>query len=174
VVIATGEKSLDQLDFELPGPIELAWRRRYRSGDARSEGWFGQGWAHAWATELWIHDDLVRYLDDQGREVVLPTIAIGQEHFQAYEQFTLMRPAANHWALRYKSGLTHHFRRRHPSQSRLPLEVVQDRNLRRVVLQFSDGENGTLTYTVNGLQVVKQIKRTVYANPTPLCTATTN
>jgi len=142
VVIATGEKSLDQLDFELPGPIELAWRRRYRSGDARSEGWFGQGWAHAWATELWIHDDLVRYLDDQGREVVLPTIAIGQEHFQAYEQFTLMRPAANHWALRYKSGLTHHFRRRHPSQSRLPLEVVQDRNLRRVVLQFSDGDFG--------------------------------
>jgi hypothetical protein len=43
-----------------------------------------------------------------------------------------------------------------------------------MALQFSDGENGTLTYTVNGLQVVKQIKRTVYANPTPLCTATTN
>jgi hypothetical protein len=43
-----------------------------------------------------------------------------------------------------------------------------------MTLQFSDGENGTLTYVVNGLQVVKQIKRTVYANPTPLCTATTN
>ena len=43
-----------------------------------------------------------------------------------------------------------------------------------MTLQFSDGENGTLTYVVNGLQVVKQIKRTVYANPTPLCTASTN
>ena len=54
VIIATGEKSLDQLDFELPGPIELEWRRQYRSGDARSDGWFGQGWTHPLATELWL------------------------------------------------------------------------------------------------------------------------
>ena len=46
VIIATGEKSLDQLDFQMPGPIELEWRRQYRSGDARTDGWFGQGWTH--------------------------------------------------------------------------------------------------------------------------------
>jgi hypothetical protein len=40
-----------------------------------------------------------------------------------------------------------------------------------MTLAFSDGENGTLTYTVNGLQVVKQIKRFVYANPISICTA---
>ena len=142
VIIATGEKSLDQLDFQLPGPIELEWRRQYRSGDARSDGWFGQGWTHALATELWLQDDVLRYWDEQGREVVLPAIAVGQEHFQAYEQFTLTRPSANHWALRHNQGLSHHFRQRHAKQWRLPLEVVQDRNLRRVLLQFNDGDFG--------------------------------
>jgi hypothetical protein len=142
VIIATGEKSLDQLDFQLPGLIELEWRRQYRSGDARGDGWFGQGWTHSLATELWVEDDVIRYWDEQGREVVLPAIAVGQEHFQAYEQFTLTRPKANHWVLRHNQGLTHHFRRRHDSQTRLPLEVVQNRNLRRVVLQFDDRDFG--------------------------------
>ena len=140
VVIATGEKSLDQLDFQLPGPIELEWHRRYRSGDARSDGWFGQGWTHPLATELWLQDDVLRYWDEQGREVALPAIAVGQEHFQAYEQFTLTRPGANHWALRHNHGLTNHFRQRHVTQWRLPLEVVQDRNRRRLLLQFDDGD----------------------------------
>ena len=142
VIIATGEKSLDQLDFQLPGPIELEWRRQYRSGDARSDGWFGQGWAHPLATELWIQDEVLRYWDEQGREVLLPAIAVGQEHFQAYEQFTVTRPAANHWALRHNQGFTHHFRQRHAKQWRLPLEVVQDRNLRRILLQFNDSDFG--------------------------------
>lgn len=141
VIIATGEKSLDQLDFELPGPIELEWRRQYRSGDARSDGWFGQGWTHALATELWVEDrDVLRYWDEQGREVLLPAIAVGQEHFQAYEQFTLIRPGTDHWALRHNQGQTHHFRRRNPSQTRLPLEVIQDRNAKRVLLKFDDRE----------------------------------
>ncbi len=142
VIIATGEKSLDELDFELPGPIELEWRRQYRSGDARSDGWFGKGWTHSLATELWLEDDVLRYWDEQGRELLLPAIAEGQEHFQAYEQFTLTRPGAHHWALRQNQGQTHHFRQRHPDQSRLPLEVVQDRNFRRVVLQFADHDFG--------------------------------
>lgn len=142
VIIATGEKSLDQLDFQLPGPIELEWRRQYRSGDARNDGWFGQGWSHPLATELWIEEDVLRYWDEQGREVVLPAIAVGQEHFQAYEQFTLIRPGANRWALRHNQGLTHHFRQRHANQWRLPLEVIQDRNRRRLLLHFNDGDFG--------------------------------
>ncbi len=138
VIIATGEKSLDHLDFELPGPIELVWRRQYRSGDARTHGWFGQGWSHPLATELWIDDDVLRYWDEQGREVALPAVQVGQEHFEAYEQFTLLRPAANRWALRHNQGVTHHFRQRHPLQRQLPLEVIQDRNRRRILLQFED------------------------------------
>jgi len=142
VIIATGEKSLDQVDFELHGPIDLVWRRRYRSGDARVDGWFGQGWSHPLATELRIDADVIRYWDEQGREVALPAIEVGQSHFQAYEQFTLTRPKANQWAIRHNQGLTQHYRQRHAAQTRLPLEVVQDRNLRRVVLRFDEQDFG--------------------------------
>jgi lysyl endopeptidase len=34
---------------------------------------------------------------------------------------------------------------------------------------FTDGNNGTLTYSVNGAQVVKPIQRFVYASPMPEC-----
>ena len=142
VIIATGEKSLDQVDFHLLGPIELDWRRQYRSGDARNDGWFGQGWSHALATELWIEDDVLRYWDEQGREVVLPAVEVGQEHFQTYEQFTLNRRSLDHWTLSYNDGLSHHFRRRSAGQWRLPLEVIQDRNRRRLTLDFDDRDFG--------------------------------
>ena len=36
-------------------------------------------------------------------------------------------------------------------------------------LRFQDGERGTLDYTVNGTQVVKQVTRFVFASPVPLC-----
>jgi RHS repeat-associated protein len=83
---------------------------------------------------------VLRYWDEQGREVVLPAIEVGQEHFQAYEQFTLTRPRPNQWTLCHNQGVTHHFRQRHSGQSRLPLEVIQDRNGRRLVLQFKDSD----------------------------------
>lgn len=36
-------------------------------------------------------------------------------------------------------------------------------------LRFSDGENGTLTYTVNGQTIIKAITRQVFSSPVPFC-----
>ena len=58
-----------------------------------------------------------------------------------------------------------------PAFNASPWGPVQLEQVGTMTLAFTDGENGTLTYTVNSLQVVKQIKRTVYSNPTPVCTA---
>jgi hypothetical protein len=58
-----------------------------------------------------------------------------------------------------------------PAFNASPWTQASTNAIGQMTLSFSDGENGTLSYTINGLQVVKQIKRTVYANPTPLCTA---
>lgn len=142
VIIATGEKMLDQTDFSLPGDIPLDWRRRYRSGDVRTDGWFGQGWSHPLSTELWLQPEALRYWDEKGRELALPNVAVGQEYFHAYEQFTLIHPAPHHWALRHNNGLTHHFRRRTANQWRLPLEVIADRNQNRILLGFDDSDFG--------------------------------
>ena len=142
VIIATGEKMLDQTDFVLEGDIPLTWRRRYRSGDARADGWFGQGWSHPLAIELWVESDLLRYVDPKGREVKLPFIEVGQSHFHAYEQFTLLHPEPNHWAVQRNDGQTEHFRRHAANQWRLSLEVIQDRNQNRILLKFDQADFG--------------------------------
>ena len=36
-------------------------------------------------------------------------------------------------------------------------------------LRFSDGNNGTLTYTYNGVTVTKAITRQLFSSPVPLC-----
>ena len=35
--------------------------------------------------------------------------------------------------------------------------------------RFTNGENGTLTYTYNGTQVTKAITRQVFSSPVPAC-----
>lgn len=136
VIIATGEKMLSQIDFEITGPLPLTWQRRYRSGDARSDGWFGQGWSHPLATELWLQADQLLYFDAQGRAVHLPRIEVGTEHFAAYEQLTVARPETHLWELRFTSGLTHRFARLAAGQWRLPLCEWADRNANRITLRF--------------------------------------
>ena len=36
-------------------------------------------------------------------------------------------------------------------------------------ISFSNGENGTLTYTYNGAPVTKSITRQLFSTPVPLC-----
>ncbi|WP_284415815.1 DUF6531 domain-containing protein, partial [Acidovorax sp. SUPP3334] len=140
VVIATGEKSLTQTDLRMGGPLALAWIRQYRSGDARTGGWFGQGWSHPLATELWLQADQLLYHDAQGRAVRLPLLAQGQEHFEAYEQFTVRRTGVHAWQLVHTDGRTHHFARQAPGQWRLPLLALSDRNGNRIQLHFEPGD----------------------------------
>jgi hypothetical protein len=50
-----------------------------------------------------------------------------------------------------------------------PWTSVTLNNVGMMTFTFTDGETGTVTYSVNGVQVSKSIRRTVFANPTPLC-----
>ena len=53
-----------------------------------------------------------------------------------------------------------------------PFTPVEAENLTAVGtmrLIFSDGENGTLTYTYNGVAVTKAVTRQVFSNPAPSC-----
>jgi RHS repeat-associated protein len=127
VIIATGEKSLSHVDFELPGLIPLTWSRKYRSGDIR-EGWFGQGWSSPCSVTLHLSADGLVYHDAEGREVDLPPIDIDTEHFDAYEGLTLIHPEPNIWQLLFKEGRIEIFRRNADDQFTLPLTSVQDRN----------------------------------------------
>lgn len=135
VIIATGEKSLVESDFDLPGPIALDWRRSYRSGNAH-HGWFGQGWSAPLAVELLLAADGVTYREAGGRAIALPFIATGAEHFDAYERFTLRRPAADCWEIAFRNGRTERFERVRDDLFALPLAAIVDRNGNRIGLEY--------------------------------------
>ena len=140
VIIATGEKTLSHTDFTLGGPLSVAWQRRYRSADARTYGWFGQGWSHALATELWLQADGLSYIDVQGRAIALPRIEVGEAHFAAYEQLTLSRPRANAWVLEFTNGQRHHFERHASDHWRVNLSRIEDRNGNAVQIHYDAGD----------------------------------
>jgi len=135
VIIATGEKTLTESDFYLPGTIPLDWTRRYRSGSTR-DSWFGQGWSVPLAVELSLSSSELTYFDEGGRGVCLPAIAVGTEHFEAYEQFTLRRPDNDIWELVFKNGQIQVFKRVRADLFRLPLSDIADRNGNRIAIHY--------------------------------------
>ncbi|MGD8913921.1 MAG: DUF6531 domain-containing protein, partial [Candidatus Thiodiazotropha sp.] len=135
VIIATGEKTLTQSDFELPGLIPLAWSRKYRSGDQR-QSWFGQGWSVPWNVTLALGADQLQYHDAEGRQVDLPVIDIGAEHFEAYEQFTLTHPEPDSWRIVFKDGRAETFQRLREDHFNLPLARVEDRNHNAILFHY--------------------------------------
>ncbi|MDQ1835216.1 RHS repeat-associated core domain-containing protein [Massilia scottii] len=137
VIVATGEKSLVDEDFSLSGPIELEWRRSYRSGDARC-GWFGQGWSMPLSVMVLLSAEGLTYQDKSGRDISLPALAVGGEYFDAYEQFTLKHPSIDTWQITFKDGRTEDFLRGRDDLFALPLAAVSDRNSNQLLLHFPD------------------------------------
>ncbi|CAN7212380.1 DUF6531 domain-containing protein [Acidovorax sp. LjRoot129] len=136
VIISSGEKLLDEIDFQLPGPIPIQWRRRYRSGHREASPW-GQGWTHPFAVELRLSAQGMVHVNDEGRYIELPHVLVGQTHFHKFEKFTLHHPSDNAWVIEYKGGLSHHYRRASPEQWRLQLFGISDRNGNAVRLLWS-------------------------------------
>ncbi|WP_338849534.1 RHS repeat-associated core domain-containing protein [Massilia sp. W12] len=137
VIIATGEKMLADTDFSLPGMIDLSWRRHYRSGNTRMS-WFGQGWSHPLAQMLQLGAQGILLHDANGRSVNLPMIAVGAEHFDAYEGFTLYHPEAHAWHIIGKDGLCRTWRRARADCWLLPLAAITNRNGQRISLHYGD------------------------------------
>jgi hypothetical protein len=59
-----------------------------------------------------------------------------------------------------------------PAFNANPFTPINEGNLTTVGtmrLRFTDGDNGTLSYTYNGAQVTKAIVRQVFSTPVPQC-----
>ena len=59
-----------------------------------------------------------------------------------------------------------------PAFNAVPFTPIGPANITQVGtmrLRFSNGENGTLEYSVDGVNVTKSITRQVFSSPVPLC-----
>jgi hypothetical protein len=58
-----------------------------------------------------------------------------------------------------------------PAFNANPWGAYQLQAVGTMTVSFADGNTGSLTYTVNGIQVAKSIRRFVFSNPVPLCSS---
>ena len=63
------------------------------------------------------------------------------------------------------------FRATGPAFNANPWTTSTATDVGQMTVMFNDGETGALTYTVNGAQVTKSIRRTVFSNPKPICSS---
>lgn len=90
VSMITGEELLEQTDFVLPGLIPLAWKRLYRTSNARQRG-LGFGWTYPACETLQVGNDSVIYEDAEGRRIEFPLPQPGQFTTNSAEGLILHR-----------------------------------------------------------------------------------
>jgi RHS repeat-associated protein len=92
---STGHVVDEELDLELPGAFPLVWKRWYTSQKRLEKGQLGRGgWSHSY--EQWIEPvvdepGLSAYRNHQGRDLYIPTLAVGQEHFFRADRLVFTR-----------------------------------------------------------------------------------
>lgn len=92
VDLVSGNVIYDTIDFELPGPIPLQWRRIWCSA-SRITGHLGHGTRYSYEMGLEVSEDglvAMVFLND-GRVGVFPNILVGEEFFSDYNRLVLRR-----------------------------------------------------------------------------------
>lgn len=106
----TGEEVLYQTDFVLDGAQPIAWTRCYRSGSEHEDwGLLGARWSLPFTASLLLAARGIVYVDDSGRALCLPLLAIGQSLDNRKEGFGLARTAADAFTLTWRDGGTDTF-----------------------------------------------------------------
>lgn len=83
---ATGRVYHTNVDFELPGPIPVVWKRTYYS-DAAMDGPLGYNWHHSYNLGIrQLEEGAFAFRHADGRESFLPVLKLGESHFDRREQ----------------------------------------------------------------------------------------
>ena len=93
---AMGTESLGHTDFSLPGPFPIDWTRTYYSRlSAYDQGALGARWITEFTTRFDLHDKGLVFHDSDGREHKYALKPVGQAHYDAIENLTLVRVTEN-------------------------------------------------------------------------------
>jgi RHS repeat-associated protein len=107
VDVASGKLFTDFVDFQLPGPIPLVWKRTWYSTSIY-DGPLGHGWHHPYDMEMIADRRVVAVRLPDGRSVAFPALDVGEESFQRDEKLSLICDS-NGYALDTSDGLRYRF-----------------------------------------------------------------
>ncbi|RYZ68143.1 MAG: hypothetical protein EOP08_01215, partial [Proteobacteria bacterium] len=116
VDVASGRMMTFPVDFELPGPIPLEFRRVYASSWADRATEIGFGWSHTLDESVRLERGKVVYQTGDGRELEFDTfgypgrrMAAGQENWDPTARLTLTCHGEGAWSVTGPDGLTRDF-----------------------------------------------------------------
>jgi RHS repeat-associated protein len=141
VNILLGCKTLsgaEELDFAFPALMPLVWQRVYVSSNPRI-GWLGQGWAVPTSVYVETTRAGTQVVDDQGRSVPFEHLAVGQQVFSRFEQFTLHRAGENSYFIKSLDGQIQEFTSRATTKyRRFYLSSQLDRNQNTINYRYDE------------------------------------
>jgi RHS repeat-associated protein len=88
ISMVSGEALLEQIDFELLGPLPLLWNRTYRTSHNQDFG-LGAGWSAPYFSRLLVKDKEIIYTDREGREIPFSRPSEGDGCRNTVERLTL-------------------------------------------------------------------------------------
>ncbi|MFJ4143422.1 RHS repeat-associated core domain-containing protein [Pseudomonas sp. NPDC089734] len=102
ISFALGSESFNHTDFSLPGPFPITWTRLYNSRlSAYDQGILGARWVTEFTTrfDLTQENDGLLLHDADGRSHACPLPEVGLFHYDAIEDFTVVRAAEDQLVL---------------------------------------------------------------------------
>ena len=137
---ATGAKVLgeeEELDFILPGLLNIVWQRFYSSLDARQHGLFGAGWSVGYEVAVETDaDENLTYIDEQGRRLEIGYIPLSGGAFDPGEGLAVRRSGDGAVLIESIDGLYRLFETDPLNSSRMRLQLLGDRNEGRIFLDY--------------------------------------
>ena len=133
ISMVTGEELLEQVDFTLSGPLQLAWARTYRSSN-RHNSIAGYGWTNPLTEYLYVEDAAVKLFNQEGRIIEFPMPEIGSESKNITEKMSLRRETNKSFSLQDAKGLVKVFR----GTGRFRLEMLGDASGNSISIAWGD------------------------------------
>ncbi|EOD3498798.1 RHS repeat-associated core domain-containing protein [Cronobacter malonaticus] len=124
-------------DFSFPASVPLNWQRYYFS-DEIGNGWLGQGWFLPLSLEVRAQDDILLFIDEQGREIEFPWPEPGHPpRLHRYEQLSLSQPQPGEFRI-FTADEARCWHFTHQAQpGRWLLTAISDRHDNRLTLHYN-------------------------------------
>ena len=150
VDLISGNVVYDTIDFELPGPLPLQWRRIWCSA-SQIMGHLGHGTRYNYEMGLEVSEDeftVTVFLND-GRVCTFPDILVGEEVFSDENKLILIRKEDHYQLFEPKSRYSYLF---YPSPNGyLSYKLTKIRNPQGHEIQFFYGDNGYLCQVIDSV-----------------------
>ncbi|WP_346882957.1 DUF6531 domain-containing protein [uncultured Algibacter sp.] len=120
---ATGRVISENLDFSLPGPIPLEWKRYYFS-DAEMPSPIGSNWHHSYDIGYRDYSDTTISLQlSDGRHVAMPKLMLGDMYYNRQEKITWFKDSKG-VAYKGEDGLTYRFSTNANEDDFYPIQTI--------------------------------------------------